>query len=595
VLFCALLIALFTHCQVDTPTAREERYVTVHLNDSLKRFDSVEIVILIANDTSKIVGAMWSGALPKPSDVPSFKLEDGDSRPLAIRVRGFDSNGALAMNMLITKEGGKQTVASLPVPKVPGSDPVDPSKPKPSVRLAFLQVAPGSLTPTFDSARTEYRATLAWAESSIYVSAMPVSAGTDLTLDAPVAGTPTLAGKSWDAIPLKVGDNTFHLKVTSGSQSAVYVLIATRAPKPPDSVPAAEENGYKDWKYHRTVDIKVNQLGLAQMQVIRDFPLLIRLTKDNFDFTQAAAGGKDIRFSTADGKPIAYEISRWEPDVAGGQAEIWVAIDTLRTDDDSARVLLHHGNTAAVSGSDGAKVFDPDKGYSAVWHLEEQATGQPGEIKDATGRYHGMAGAGDGLHLTSRIAGAAGYGQEFKAGGILADLLGKNGQGFLTMPRNFDPGYSAWTFQFWVFRLGLKDGVIFDKGDTWVAGKQRFQILCMGGGTNQVAILREGAEYFTNVYLPNAATTMIAMTYNGARVEIFVDGLFREYKMFSQGGDPVGKATFGTSEADGSDEGFRGILDETWFSNKVRSPEWLRFAFETQKPNSLIVLVRPPK
>jgi hypothetical protein len=364
--------------------------------------------------------------------------------------------------------------------------------------------------------------------------------------------------------------------------------------KPADSVSDFAETEFKDWKFHRKVDIKANYVGFPSGTVIRDFPLLVRLNNDNFDFTQAGAGGKDVRFSTADGKPIAFEIERWEADGSSGRADVWVALDSIRGNDDSARVFLHTGNDSALAASDGTKVFDAEKGFSAAWHFNETAKGASGEFRDATGRYHGTGGAGNAQNLTSQVSGIAGHAQEFKTGNVLTDLLGLTGQSVIALPRDFDPGASAWTFQFWINRNGGKDGVIFDKGDAWEAGKQRFRILCKGDG-NQIVIRRDGAEFATNAYLPNSAFTLVCLTYDGERLEIYVDGFLREGKAFSQGSNPIGKATFGANDPDGSGDGFKGILDEPWFSNQVRSPEWLRFAFETQKTTSKIVLVRPPQ
>lgn len=48
----------------------------------------------------------------------------------------------------------------------------------------------------------------------------------------------------------------------------------------------------------------------------------MRLDKDFFDFRQARAGGEDIRFSTAAGDPLPYQIEEW--DAAKGRASVWV-------------------------------------------------------------------------------------------------------------------------------------------------------------------------------------------------------------------------------------------------------------------------------
>ena len=40
------------------------------------------------------------------------------------------------------------------------------------------------------------------------------------------------------------------------------------------------------------------------------FHLLVRLNKDYFDFSQVKANGEDLRYSTAAGKPLAYQIKQ---------------------------------------------------------------------------------------------------------------------------------------------------------------------------------------------------------------------------------------------------------------------------------------------
>ena len=55
------------------------------------------------------------------------------------------------------------------------------------------------------------------------------------------------------------------------------------------------------------------------------FPLLLRLDKTAFDFTQAQPKGEDLRFAAA-GKPLAYQIEAWDP----ASSIIWLRIPTLK-------------------------------------------------------------------------------------------------------------------------------------------------------------------------------------------------------------------------------------------------------------------------
>jgi hypothetical protein len=43
-----------------------------------------------------------------------------------------------------------------------------------------------------------------------------------------------------------------------------------------------------------------------------NFPLLVRLDKDWFDFSQAKSNGDDLRFASAAGTPLAYQIEERE-------------------------------------------------------------------------------------------------------------------------------------------------------------------------------------------------------------------------------------------------------------------------------------------
>ena len=80
----------------------------------------------------------------------------------------------------------------------------------------------------------------------------------------------------------------------------------------------------------------------------------MRLHADFFDFSQAKAGGDDIRFSTAAGEPLPYQVEEW--DAARGTASIWVRIPRIRGNE-RQEIRLRWGNPGAASESRGADVF----------------------------------------------------------------------------------------------------------------------------------------------------------------------------------------------------------------------------------------------
>ena len=79
---------------------------------------------------------------------------------------------------------------------------------------------------------------------------------------------------------------------------------------------------YDGWKHSGSTYLVTDSAGadLPASAVEKNFPLLIRLNKEYFDFSEAKPQGEDIRFSSK-GKPLAYQIERWDEREA---SDIWV-------------------------------------------------------------------------------------------------------------------------------------------------------------------------------------------------------------------------------------------------------------------------------
>ena len=70
---------------------------------------------------------------------------------------------------------------------------------------------------------------------------------------------------------------------------------------------------YPGWKHSGSVFVLTTPDGadLPPASSVENFPLLVRLHKDFFAFSQAKAGGEDLRFASNTGEPLAYEIEEW--------------------------------------------------------------------------------------------------------------------------------------------------------------------------------------------------------------------------------------------------------------------------------------------
>ncbi|MBN1130212.1 MAG: hypothetical protein JXA71_14565, partial [Chitinispirillaceae bacterium] len=67
------------------------------------------------------------------------------------------------------------------------------------------------------------------------------------------------------------------------------------------------------WQYARRIFLNTTAGGADVSGDVYNFPVLVRLTAGNFTFSQAQAGGADIRFTKPDNTFIPYEIERWDP------------------------------------------------------------------------------------------------------------------------------------------------------------------------------------------------------------------------------------------------------------------------------------------
>lgn len=71
--------------------------------------------------------------------------------------------------------------------------------------------------------------------------------------------------------------------------------------------------------------------GYTGENALIGFPVLVRLaeTEGGFSYSQAAAGGADLRFASSDGTLLASEIDVWDE---GGESLIWVRVPQLTSD-----------------------------------------------------------------------------------------------------------------------------------------------------------------------------------------------------------------------------------------------------------------------
>jgi hypothetical protein len=322
---------------------------------------------------------------------------------------------------------------------------------------------------------------------------------------------------------------------------------------------------FTDWSHKGSIFILTTPEGveLPADAVVRDFPLLVRLDKAFFDFSQARPDGADLRIAAA-GQPLAHEIEHW--DSTAGTAAIWVRTPQI-TGNSRQELQLHWGKPDASSASDGKTVFSKD--FVTVWHMDEPIDTLGNAISKDTG--------------TTAVLGIIGGARHFPGGkGI------NGGESNVGFPRGAAPhSTAAW------FRAEGVNATIVAWGNEKAQGKI---VLKLASPPH----LRTDC-YFSNGNvrgsqpIPLGDWVHVVHTYESGNARIYVNGQL-------DGSNSAKNPALNIAETARMYIGgwynnyrFVGDIDELSVSSVARSAAWVKLQYENQKPNQTLVghLVQP--
>lgn len=310
---------------------------------------------------------------------------------------------------------------------------------------------------------------------------------------------------------------------------------------------------YADWKHSGSFYILTTPEGadLPSTAELLDFPLLVRLHKDFFNFDNVRPQGEDIRFSSAEGKPLKYEIDQW--DKTNGFASIWVRIPLIKGNQ-RQKLNLHWGNQKCESESNGKAVFNELNGYAAVMHLGEimeDSTGMVMVKNQGTSDAPGVIGRG------RRLAGRQGL---FLGENISTFPVGANGS-----------STEAW------FKADKPNGTVVAWGKEQRPGKVMMNVL----SPPRVAI----QCYFADVDAKNGISLgnwfHVVHTYEKGNSRVYVNGVLEgNTKPILDIPTPARMWIGGWY----NNYNFVGDVDEVRVSKVSRSADWIKLQYENQKP-----------
>ncbi|MBL8852829.1 MAG: DUF2341 domain-containing protein [Planctomycetaceae bacterium] len=337
------------------------------------------------------------------------------------------------------------------------------------------------------------------------------------------------------------------------------------------AIDARQANRLSDWKHSGSIWLLTTPEGadLPADAKVEQFPVLVRLHRDFFDFAQAMPNGDDLRFSLRTGEQLAFQIEEW--DAAGGVASIWVRVPII-TGNSRQEIKLHWGNPNAAPESDGTAVFNESNGYLSVWHMHDS-------VHDTTGT---LVNNDTGTTATQGVIGGARHFSE-NHGVFCGD----------TIP-NYPTGSDSHGTEVW-FRPERPNSTLIGWGNEQGQGKVVMQYRspphirmdCYFSGGNVAGASR----------VPVGDWTHVVHTYRKGEARLYVNGVLDGTNVAD--GGPLQIQTPARLFLGGwyNNYDFVGDLDEVRVSHVVRSPEWVKLQFENQKPNQSLVgpIVQPGK
>ena len=155
-----------------------------------------------------------------------------------------------------------------------------------------------------------------------------------------------MTGISSFAIGSAIGGNNYtgyldEFTAANKTRSADWIKLCYQNQQQNQTLVDLED--YTQWQYSNNINLNTTPSGAGVDTSLSNFPVLIRLTSNNFNFSQAQDSGQDIRFSKSDGAHLPYQVERW--DRSNQLAEIWVQADTVYGNNGTQYFTMYWGNS----------------------------------------------------------------------------------------------------------------------------------------------------------------------------------------------------------------------------------------------------------
>lgn len=375
----------------------------------------------------------------------------------------------------------------------------------------------------------------------------------------------------------------FHLRIISESPSYIPFEIDSIQTIPSEIVTIP----FAGWSYSSNIVLNTTSSGVEIEADVFNFPMLVRLSNKNFNFSQAKGNGRDCRFAKMDKTPIPFNIEQW--DSSQGQASIWVLMDTIHGNS-SQTITMHWGNPNAGSLTSNSVIFDTANGCLGNYHFA-------GNLKDETvNRYDGTDSG-----TTDSPAGIIGRARAFNGSTSFFNL------GDL-------PDRPSGTISFW-----FKPGVTFNSSSAktqGIWGKKSSDVINYnislrgkdfyadsGSASSSVGNLiakLEGPD--TGCYLESTTNSFstgvwyfVVWSWGSGGNYMYVNGVLENSSPNSRpvsgsARDEIGRSLYdGSNIQYGAAGYFNGLLDEFRIDDATRNESWIKLCYINQGENDRLI------
>jgi len=384
-----------------------------------------------------------------------------------------------------------------------------------------------------------------------------------------------------DSVPAAVSTGVT-VNYSVKSDPAALKVMAENITVAPESTVTME---YCAWLHAEKAYFNTTESGANISGNVVNFPVLLRLTEMNFDFSQAKPNGDDVRFAASNNAPLPYEIERW--DAVNKQAEIWVKIDTIWGNSDARYMVFYWGNANAASAGNGAAVFDTSSGFQGVWHLAQTAAA------DATPNH--FNGTSYNLPASSVVPGYIGMARQFNG---LSSYIVMPGTALsaLDFPKNAAYAVSAWVS---ADTLNGRYRIIASKGN------KQYNLQIKNTDEWEFAEFRDTPSDSVGWEETTAPAEMDAWTYvtgvrSGAMQYLYVNGSCVDSSLVLyplKASDTLRQRDQTNDFTIGKLPGlqsyfFNGKIDEVRVSNKGLGADWIHLCYMNQRTDDRLIVLK---